>query len=83
MNVAKYIPLPTTNKAPPVGAPAGKGPQIFQGDAMQTGVHAAMRQASRHKKAVSAVLHLKKESAGHRGNPTAYNSGNKKAFGKV
>lgn len=50
-------------------------------DAMQFGVHSAFRAASQHKKQVSAVLHLKKESVGKRSNPTAYNTGGK-AFTK-
>lgn len=51
------------------------------GDAMPAGVHSSLQTASKHKKMVSAVLHLKKESAGHRMNPTAYNTGSK-AFGQ-
>ena len=52
------------------------------GDAMQAGIHSDLRTSSLHKQQVSSVLHLKKESAGHRGNPTAYNVG-KRAFKKV
>lgn len=44
-----------------------------------SGVHSALNTSSRHKKQVSGVLQLKRESAGHRGNPSAYNTG-KKAF---
>lgn len=49
------------------------------GDAMQSGIHSDLRTSSAHKSAVSGVLHLKKESAGHRGNPTAF-SVSKHAF---
>jgi len=52
------------------------------GDAMQSGIHADLRTSSAHKKVVSGVLLLKRESAGHRGNPTAYKGGSK-AFSKV
>jgi len=48
---------------------------------MPAGVHTALAAASKHKKMVSAVLHLKKESAGHRLNPTAFSKG-AKAFGQ-
>lgn len=48
---------------------------------MPAGVHTALSAASKHKKMVSGVLHLKKESAGHRLNPTAFHSGTK-AFGQ-
>jgi hypothetical protein len=52
-------------------------------DALPAGVHTALSAASKHKKMVSGVLHLKKESAGHRLNPTAFNHGGNKAFGQV
>lgn len=48
---------------------------------MPAGVHTALSAASKHKKMVSGVLHLKKESAGHRLNPTAFGKGSK-AFGQ-
>lgn len=50
-------------------------------DALPMGAHSSLQVASIHKKMVSGVLHLKKESAGHRGNPSAYNTG-AKAFKK-
>lgn len=50
------------------------------GDALPFGVHTSLQTASKHKKMVSAVLHLKKES-GRRGYPTAYNISSK-AFGQ-
>ena len=56
--------------------------KINPGDAMPAGVHTALQAASKHKKLVSGVLHLKKESAGHRLNPTAFAKGSK-AFGQV
>ncbi len=49
---------------------------------MPAGVHTALSAASKHKKMVSGVLHLKKESAGHRLNPTAFAKGNR-AFTQV
>lgn len=49
------------------------------GDALPAGVHSSLQTASKHKKMVSGVLHLKKE--GHRANPTAYRTG-AKAFGQ-
>lgn len=53
---------------------------VRAGDALPYGVKSALATASKHKKMVSGVLHLKKES-GHRGHPTAYNTGSK-AFGQ-
>ncbi len=66
----------------PVKIPGARRIVTTPGDAMQTGIHADLRTSSAHKSAVSGVLHLKKESAGHRGNPTAYPTG-KKAFKKA
>ncbi len=63
-------------------APAVSKFKPSPGDAMPAGVHTALAAASKHKKMVSAVLHLKKESAGHRLNPTAFSKGNK-AFTQV
>ena len=47
-------------------------PAAMPGDAAHAGTPADLRRASKHKKAVSAALHLKKESVGHRGNPSGY-----------
>lgn len=41
------------------------------GDAMMSGIHSDLRVSSKHKQAVSGVLHLKRESGG-RGQPTSY-----------
>lgn len=60
----------------------GKGKIVlFAADALPAGGHSDLSTASQHKRTVSGVLHLKKESVGHKGNPSAYNSG-KKAFPK-
>lgn len=72
------VSAPTT----PVKVPGARKIITTPGDAMQSGIHADLRTSSAHKSAVSGVLHLKKESAGHRGNPTAYPIG-KKAFKKA
>lgn len=71
------------DKIAPVTAAPG-APRVVRtpGDAMQAGIHSDLRGSSQHKQMVSAALHLKKESAGHRSNPTAYNVG-KKAFHKL
>lgn len=67
-------------------APVQSGkPKVFSTDALLPGVHSALRQASEHRKEVSAVIHLKKQ--GGRGNPTAYHKisfkgKSPKAFGK-
>lgn len=66
----------------PVKIPGAKRIVTTPGDAMQSGIHSDLRTSSAHKSAVSGVLHLKKESAGHRGNPTAYPTG-AKAFKKA
>lgn len=66
----------------PVKVPGEKRIVTTPGDAMQSGIHSDLRTASAHKSAVSGVLHLKKESAGHRGNPTAFTAG-KHAFKKA
>ena len=66
----------------PVKIPGAKRIVTTPGDAMQSGIHADLRTSSAHKSVVSGVLHLKKESAGHRGNPTAYPVG-KRAFKKA
>lgn len=68
--------------SPQVKAPGVKHVVSTPGDAMQAGVHSDLRTSSAHKQQVSSVLHLKQESAGHRGNPTAYNV-TKKAFKKM
>lgn len=52
---------------PGVGRPVVSTP----GDAMAAGIHSDLRVSSSHKKAVSAVLHLKRESGG-RGKPTSF-----------
>lgn len=49
-------------------------------DALQMGVHTSLAASSKHKKTVSGVLHLKKESIG-KTNKTAYVKG-AKAFGQ-
>ena len=68
----------------PVKVPGVKKVVSTPGDAMQAGIHSDLRASSAHKQQVSSVLHLKKESAGHRGNPTAFGTGNKKfAFKKL
>ena len=69
-------------KITPTAAAPGARVVRTPGDAMQAGIHSDLRGSSQHKQMVSAALHLKKESAGHRLNPTAYNVG-KKAFKKV
>lgn len=66
-------------KLTPVPIPGAQKSMSTPSDAMQAGIHSDIRTSSSHKKQVSGVLHLKKEAAGHRSNPTAYNSG-KKAF---
>lgn len=43
------------------------------GDAMMSGIHSDLRVSSKHKTAVSGVLHLKRESGG-RSKPSAYKS---------
>lgn len=43
-------------------------------DSLQFGVHTSLASSSKHKKMVSAALHLKKESVGRAGR-TAYNHG--------
>lgn len=63
--------------APPKQAPQSK---VVPSDALAPGAHMALRVASQHKKQVSAVLHLKKESVGHRGNPSVFHGNNIKAF---
>lgn len=55
--------------------------RTFPTDAMQRGVHSSLRVASKHKKLVSGVLHLKRESVGRTGSPTAYGGG-RAAFGQ-
>lgn len=63
------------NKAPQnTGIPVpgvGRPVQATPGDAMMAGIHTDPRGSSTHKRAVSAVLHLKKESGG-RSKPTSY-----------
>jgi len=54
--------------------------RVMPSDALMLGVHSSLRVASKHKKMVSAVLHLKRESIGKKGHPTAF-SGGPKAFG--
>lgn len=55
---------------------------------MMTGIHSDLRVSSQHKRAVSSVLHLKRESGG-RSKPTAYNkvhafkSASDRAFAKA
>lgn len=44
-------------------------------DSLQLGVHSSLNVASRHKKMVSSVLHLKKESVGAKQHPTAFKNG--------
>lgn len=77
MDLGKTPSAPIT----PVKIPGARRIVTTPGDAMQSGIHSDLRTSSAHKSAVSGVLHLKKESAGHRGNPTAYPTG-KKAFKK-
>lgn len=62
----------------------GKGKIVlFAADALPGGAHSDLSTASQHKKMVSGVLQLKKQSAGHKGNPSAYNIGKQKlAFPK-
>ena len=60
--------------------PQSAQPRMFPTDALMLGVHSSLRTGSKHKKMVSAVLHLKRESIGKRGHPTAF-SGGPKAFG--
>ena len=63
----------------------GSAPKVIgsrAGDAMPFGVHNAYNTSSKHKKLVSGVLHLKKESQGRRAYPTAYNTKATKAFGQ-
>lgn len=73
---------PPSASITPVKIPGARRIVTTPGDAMQSGIHSDLRTASAHKSAVSGVLHLKKESAGHRGNPTAFNVG-KHAFKKA
>ena len=54
-------------------------PTVMPTDAVQQGVHSDLRKASAHRKKVSGVLHLKKESIGRNMKHTAFTSG-KKAF---
>lgn len=49
-------------------------------DALQAGVHTALATSSKHKKVVSGVLHLKKESMGARGRTAFVKTA--KAFGQ-
>lgn len=68
----------TTGSVPKalVGGSIRKGPSPAV-DAMPHGVHQSLRDASQHKKQVSAVLHLKKEGGGAQ---TAYHVSKKMAF---
>lgn len=61
--------------------PGGRGkPAVIPTDEMMMGVHSSLAVASKHKKLVSGVLHLKKETLGHRSNPSAYHTGKRAAF---
>lgn len=49
-------------------------------DSLQFGTHSSLGASSKHKKMVSGVLHLKKESIGAKAHPTAFKVKGAKAF---
>lgn len=55
--------------------PAVATDKATAGDAMRYGTPQALRTTSKHKQMVSAALELKRESGGHRSDPTAYRTG--------
>lgn len=57
---------------PAKGPGANKGSAPVPTDALQMGAHAALNKASAHKQLVSAVIHLKRESAGKGKKATSY-----------
>lgn len=62
----------TDNRLTGVPVPgAGRAVVSTPGDAMMSGIHSDLRVSSKHKTAVSGVLHLKRESGG-RAKPSAY-----------
>lgn len=74
--------MPITTGSEPKALAGGNRLEASPVDAMQFGTHQALRASSKHKKLVSGVLHLKKESVGHRSNPTAYATGKRAAFSR-
>jgi len=65
-----------------MGVGGSKRPAVMPGDAARAGTPTSMQRASAHKKMVSPVLHLKKESIGARNNPTSFGGKPSLAFPK-